>query len=101
MDALYVLLQLSDCETLYSAMFAYTCTDVCTNPCQNGGSCTASDTCDCVLGWIGMQCEIGTCNLATIQCLNVACTLTILCCHKFNYTHVMQQFTIQCCLQLD
>ena len=99
MDALYVLSQLSDCETLYSAMFA--CTDVCTNPCQNGGSCTASDTCDCVPGWIGMQCETGTCNLATTQYLNVACTLTNLCYHKFNYAYDMQQFTIQCCLQLD
>ena len=34
--------------------------DVCTNPCQNGGTCTVSDTCTCVTGWIGMQCETGT-----------------------------------------
>ena len=99
MDALYVLSQLFDCETLDSAMFA--CTDICTNSCQNGGSCTASNTCDCVPGWIGMQCETGTCNLATTQYLNVACTLTNLCYYKLNYAYVLQQFAIQCCLHLD
>ena len=31
----------------------------CTNPCQNGGRCTAPDTCTCPVGWIGMQCEAG------------------------------------------
>ena len=31
----------------------------CTNPCQNGGTCTAPDTCTCDVGWTGMQCETG------------------------------------------
>ena len=29
----------------------------CTNPCLNGGTCTAPETCTCVLGWTGNQCE--------------------------------------------
>ena len=32
---------------------------VCTSPCQNGGTCTAPDTCACDVGWTGMQCERG------------------------------------------
>ena len=35
-------------------------TATCTNPCLNGGTCTAPDTCTCDVGWIGAQCETGT-----------------------------------------
>ena len=31
----------------------------CSNPCQNGGNCTAPDTCTCDMGWTGVQCEEG------------------------------------------
>ncbi|XP_017481724.1 PREDICTED: uncharacterized protein LOC108370823, partial [Rhagoletis zephyria] len=30
---------------------------VCTNPCQNGGTCTAPDVCSCSLGFTGQFCE--------------------------------------------
>ena len=30
---------------------------ICTNPCQNGGTCTAPETCTCDVGWTGIQCE--------------------------------------------
>ena len=36
-------------------------TATCSNPCQNGGNCTAPDTCSCDLGWTGVQCETGGC----------------------------------------
>ena len=32
---------------------------VCNSPCQNGGTCTAPDTCTCDVGWTGVQCEAG------------------------------------------
>ena len=32
---------------------------VCRIPCQNGGSCTNPDTCECLPGWTGGQCQIG------------------------------------------
>ena len=43
----------------------YTNTAVCSNPCQNGGTCTAPNTCACDVGWTGTECETATggCNL--------------------------------------
>jgi len=38
---------------------------VCSAPCLNGGTCTAPDTCTCVGGYSGDQCE----NLAAESCL--------------------------------
>ena len=38
---------------------------VCTSPCQNGGNCTSPDTCYCVVGWTGMQCETGLFQVLT------------------------------------
>ena len=44
-------------ETLTFQCFSLSA--VCTSPCQNGGTCTAPDTCTCDVGWTGMQCEAG------------------------------------------
>ena len=33
----------------------------CMNHCQNGGTCSAPDTCTCVVGFTGMACETGGC----------------------------------------
>ena len=41
------------------ATLSYVSTAICTNPCQNGGTCTAPDTCTCDVRWTGMQCETG------------------------------------------
>ena len=35
----------------------------CKNSCQNGGTCTAPDTCTCVVGWTGTECETGGCSI--------------------------------------
>ena len=35
----------------------------CSNACQNGGTCTAPDTCACDVGWTGMQCDTGEMKL--------------------------------------
>ena len=43
-------------------VFAYTA--VCARPCQNGGTCTAPNTCTCAPGWRGSQCTTGTLLLA-------------------------------------
>ena len=45
----------------------YTNAVVCSNPCQNGGTCTAPDTCTCVVGWTGTECETGVCTLRTFD----------------------------------
>ena len=37
------------------------CTALCVSTCQNGGTCTAPDTCTCDVGWTGVQCETGKC----------------------------------------
>ncbi|CAF4323491.1 unnamed protein product, partial [Adineta steineri] len=34
-------------------------TPVCTSGCQNGGTCTAPDTCTCAAGWSGATCTLG------------------------------------------
>ena len=47
---------------LWYFVFAYTA--VCTSPCQNGGTCTAPNTCTCAPGWSGSQCTTGTLLLA-------------------------------------
>ena len=39
---------------------------VCTFICENGGRCVASDTCDCPVGWAGIDCTTPTCT-------NIAC----------------------------
>ena len=45
---------------LYSASLLYVyCTAICASSCQNGGTCTAPNTCTCDVGWTGMQCETG------------------------------------------
>ena len=36
-------------------------TAVCTQACQNGGICSAPDSCSCVNGWSGQLCEEGNC----------------------------------------
>ena len=32
---------------------------ICTLACQNGGTCSAPDTCICASGWTGQSCEEG------------------------------------------
>ena len=32
---------------------------VCVPECQNGGTCSAPDVCDCSAGYLGEQCETG------------------------------------------
>ena len=33
---------------------------LCSPGCENGGTCTAPDTCDCVTGYSGDRCQNGT-----------------------------------------
>ena len=42
---------------------------ICTNPCQNGGTCTAPETCTCDVGWTGVQCETGAGFVSKINCI--------------------------------
>ena len=49
-------------------VFAYTA--VCARPCQNGGTCTAPNTCTCASGWSGTQCTTGTLLLSRQTLLN-------------------------------
>ncbi|CAF4294637.1 unnamed protein product, partial [Adineta steineri] len=37
-------------------------TPVCTSGCQNGGTCTAPDTCACAAGWSDATCETAVCT---------------------------------------
>ncbi len=46
------------CNTGYTGTGATNCTAVCTQACQNGGTCSAPDTCTCMEGFSGNQCEI-------------------------------------------
>ena len=45
---------------------------VCTQICENGGRCVASDTCDCPTGWSGVDCTIPACSTACGT--NTVCT---------------------------
>ena len=46
-------------STVIFSFIAYLSAAVCTSSCQNGGTCTAPDTCTCDVGWMGAQCETG------------------------------------------
>jgi hypothetical protein len=35
---------------------------VCTQICENGGRCIAGDTCECLPGWLGIDCTLPVCN---------------------------------------
>ena len=75
-----------DIDVLKYGLDAYNCSNIrdcdCidsnkNNVCVNGGTCTDGDSsfsCDCAIGWIGLQCEmIDEC--ASSPCLNVeVCT---------------------------
>ena len=56
-------------------------TALCTNLCQNGGTCTAANTCTCDVGWIGMQCETGTHDKQVTVHANTAAA-GFLCCNQ-------------------
>lgn len=43
---------------------------ICSTPCQNGGMCTAPNTCSCTAGWTGSVCHEGEIS-ATCSCNNV------------------------------
>ena len=43
---------------------------LCFPACENGGTCTAPDTCDCVDGYSGDGCENGICVLVFSQSVN-------------------------------
>ena len=40
-----------------SCILHYTILAICSLGCENGGTCTAPDTCDCVAGYTGDRCE--------------------------------------------
>ena len=42
-------------------------TAICSPSCQNGGVCTAPDTCSCTAGWTGSLCDEGE-TAYTLQC---------------------------------
>ena len=46
---------LNECN--HFIILSFSVSAICTSPCQNGGICTAPDTCTCDVGWTGMQCE--------------------------------------------
>ena len=48
---------LSNAMNVLIAIFSLSAT--CTNPCLNGGTCTAPETCTCIVGWTGVQCDTG------------------------------------------
>ena len=48
-----------DCFVLTICFLHYTLLAICDPVCQNGGTCTAPDTCECLYGYTGGQCEIG------------------------------------------
>ena len=43
----------------YTCILHYTVLAICDPVCENGGTCTAPNTCECVDGYSGEQCEIG------------------------------------------
>ena len=46
----------------------------CIPPCQNGGTCSQPDVCECISGWTGSQCEIGMTHLMLYGIIN-ACSI--------------------------
>ena len=53
------------CNTGYTGTGTTGRTPVCTSPCQNGGNCTAPDTCSCPAGFTGDQCQSTTSTSST------------------------------------
>ena len=51
---------------------------VCEPECQNGGTCSAPDVCDCATGYMGDQCQTGE-----FQCFRSAILLSIEICNCF------------------
>ena len=52
-------------------MFCF-CLAVCDPECQNGGTCSAPDVCDCATGYVGDSCQTGE-----FQCFHSAILLSI------------------------
>lgn len=48
-----------------------TMTATCSKICENGGTCTASDTCSCAAGWSGDDCSLPVCQTTTCSARQV------------------------------
>ena len=49
---------------------------MCTQPCLNGGTCSAPDSCICTSGWTGKSCEEG---IYTHSCYEVLMSIECFC----------------------
>ena len=56
----------------HCSAFFHWFTAMCTQACQNGGTCSGPDSCICASGWTGRLCEEG---MDSFQCLTLYHTL--------------------------
>jgi len=54
----------NDTCTLLCTFVLLLLTAICTQVCQNGGTCSAPDSCTCTSGWTGYTCSEGLCQHA-------------------------------------
>ena len=62
----------------HSAVDCFSLSAICTNPCLNGGTCTAPETCNCDLGWMGNQCKTSKCISKPKRILPCLCPAKVL-----------------------